>query len=236
MRLIQNSRYFNKKDMAVLVDAYPENILEDAAETQAHKQQIINYIAQFAALSKAETQAIIENLNVQTFKKGAVLLREGQYSPLCYFILKGCIRQYYLVDGEEKTTHFYSEGEPVSPYVGIFKRAPSKYYLSCVEDTVVSVGTPEDEKAFLQKFPKFETICRISTEEEIGKSQETVASLIINSPEERYLNLLKTRPHLLERVPQYQIASYLGLTPESLSRLRKRLSNRRTAVFLTQRQ
>jgi CRP-like cAMP-binding protein len=212
--------YFNKKDMAIQVDAYPDILLEDVVETRGYEQQIIKYVSQFVQLSPVETQAIIENLYVRTFKKGATLLREGQYSPLCYFILKGCVRKYYLVDGEEKTTHFYTEGEPISSYQGTFKRAPAKFYLSCVEDTI----------------PKFETVCRIATEEEVGKSQETIASLIINSPEERYLKLLKTRPHLLERVPQYQIASYLGLTPESLSRLRKRLLNRRTNVFLTQRQ
>lgn len=222
--------------MAIQVEFHPEIHLEHIVETQGYKQEIIKYITQFTALSDVEKQAITNSLTIRTFKKGTALLKEGQYSPLNYFILKGCIRQYYLVNGEEKTTRFYTEGEPISPYQGTFKRAPAKFYLSCVEDTVVSVGTPEDEKAFLQKFPKFETICRIATEEEIGKSQETVASYIINSPEERYLNLLKTRPHLLERVPQYQIASYLGLTPESLSRLRKRLLNRRTNVFLTQRQ
>jgi CRP-like cAMP-binding protein len=218
--------------MAIQVASYPEINLEHVVvEPHDYRQEIIKYIAQFVSLSDVEKQAITNILTIRAFKKGAVLLKEGQYSPLCYFILKGCIRQYYLVDGEEKTTHFYTEGEPVSPYVGIFKQTPSKYYLSCVEDTVVSVGTPENEKALFQKFPKFETVCRIATEEEVGKSQETVASYIINSPEERYLKLLKTRPHLLERVPQYQIASYLGLTPESLSRLRKRLLNRQSSRF-----
>ncbi len=74
-----------------------------------------------------------------------------------------------------------------------------------------------------QVFPHFESICRVAVEDELGKNQEKLASYIIKSPEERYLELLETRPDLLDRVPQYQLASYLGIKPESLSRIRKRI-------------
>jgi CRP-like cAMP-binding protein len=76
---------------------------------------------------------------------------------------------------------------------------------------------------FFQKFPHLEPASRMAVEEELGKSQDRLSNYIINSPEERYLQLLKTRPELLERVPQYQLASYLGVTPESLSRIRSRI-------------
>jgi Cyclic nucleotide-binding domain len=164
--------YFNKKDMAIQVDAYPDILLEDVVETRGYEQQIIKYVSQFVQLSPVEIQAIIENLYVRTFKKGATLLREGQYSPLCYFILKGCVRKYYLVDGEEKTTHFYTEGEPISSYQGTFKRAPAKFYLSCVEDTIVSVGIPEDEKAFLQKFPKLKRFAESRPKKKLVKAKK----------------------------------------------------------------
>jgi len=187
---------------------------------------ILQYIAAFKTLSEIETRAILDNLRVRTFEKGAILLREGQVSDLCYFVLQGCVRQYYLVDGVEKTTNFFTEGQPITSYEGTFKKAPSKFYLSCVEDSMLSVGTQEDEAALFQQFPQFEFICRLATEEELGKSQGKLAEFILSSPEERYLNLLKTRPDLLDRVPQYQLASYLGVAPESLSRIRKRISAR----------
>lgn len=187
------------------------------------EQQIIEYISKFAPLSDAEIQGILENIKIRMFKKGETLLREGQIASLCYFVLKGCVRQYYLVDGEEKTTHFYTEGQPIAPYEGTYKGKPSRFYLSCVEDSILTVGTPEAEAKLFEKFPHFEAISRLAVEEELGKSQERFSSYVINSPEERYLNLLKTRPDLLDRVPQYQLASFLGVTPESLSRIRKRI-------------
>lgn len=187
------------------------------------EQEIIQYISQFMPLSEAEAEAVVKNMKVKSFKKGAVLLKEGQVAKLCYFVLKGCIRQYFLVDGEEKTTNFFSEGQPVTSYEGTFKQKPSKFYLSCVEDSILSTSSPEDEAAFFEKFPQLKPAALMAMEEELGKSQGMLSSFILSSPEERYLSLLKTRPELLERVPQYQLASYLGVTPESLSRIRKRI-------------
>jgi len=185
--------------------------------------ELIQYITQFMPLSPIEAEEVAKTIKIKAFKKDAVILKEGQVAQLCYFVLKGCIRQYYLVDGVEKTTNFYTEGQPVTPYEGTFKRSPSKYYLACVEDTIVTTGTPEDEVAFFQKFPRLEPASRMAIEEELGKTQDALSTYILSSPEERYLNLLKTRPDLLDRVPQYQLASYLGVTPESLSRIRKRV-------------
>jgi CRP-like cAMP-binding protein len=185
--------------------------------------EIIKYISNFTTLSPAETQGILESIKVRFYKKGTILLKEGQVASLCYFILKGCIRQYYLIDGEEKTTNFYTEGQPVAPYEGSYKRNASKFYLTCLEDTILTVGTPEDEAKLFKLFPRFEAISRMALEEEFGKGQELMASYIISSPEERYLNLMQTRPELIDRVPQYHLASYLGIKPESLSRIRRRI-------------
>lgn len=196
----------------------PENGAPNTPE-----QEILRYISQFAALSDAEIKGIIDSLNIRTFTKGTLLLREGQISSLCYFVLKGCIRQYFLVDGEEKTTNFYTEGQPVTPYEGTFSRKPARFYLSCVEDCILSVGTPESEARLFEQFPQFKHVVRVAVEEELGKSRELASSYVLNTPTQRYQNLLETRPDLLDRVPQYQLASFLGITPESLSRIRRRV-------------
>ena len=187
------------------------------------EQEIIRYISQFTQLSQGEMEEIVRTMKFKTFKKGTILLKEGQIAKLCYFVLKGCIRQYFLVDGEEKTTNFYTEGQPVTPYEGTFKRAPSRYYRACVEDTTVTTSTPEDQAAFFEKLPRLEAVSYLAMEEELGKTQEQLTSFVLRSPEERYLYLLNTRPDLIDRVPQYQLASYLGVTAESLSRIRKRI-------------
>ncbi len=194
-----------------------------SGRTQSPEQEIIRYISQFTQLSQGEIEEIVRTMKFKTFKKGTILLKEGQIAKLCYFVLKGCIRQYFLVDGEEKTTNFYTEGQPVTPYEGAFKRAPSKFYLACVEDTTVTTSTPEDQVAFFEKLPRLEAVSYLAMEEEMGKTQEQLTSFVLRSPEERYLYLLNTRPDLLDRVPQYQLASYLGVTAESLSRIRKRI-------------
>lgn len=188
------------------------------------EEEILRYIAQFTTLSQGEAEEIVKTIKVKAFKKGAFLLKEGQVAKLCYFVLKGCVRQYFLVDGEERTTNFYTEGQPVTPYGGTFRQETSKYYLSCLEDTIVTVGSPEQEALFFAKFPRLEPVSRLAIEEELGKSQDQLSTFILSSPEERYRQLLATRPDLLERVPQYHLASYLGVKPESLSRIRKRIT------------
>jgi CRP-like cAMP-binding protein len=187
------------------------------------EQQLIRYISKFIPLKQTEIEQLLSAIKFQAFKKGALLLKEGQVAQICHFVLKGCVRQYYLADGIEKTTNFYTEGEPVAPYEGNFEGKPSKYYLECVEDCILTESAPGSEEAFFAMFPHLQPVRNAATEHEWSKSQERFTSFILNSPEERYLDLLNTRPDLLDRVPQYQLASYLGVTPESLSRIRKRI-------------
>jgi len=186
------------------------------------QQVLVDYMAEIAPMSDAEFDQIFELINIRSRQKGKVLLQEGQIGNTCYFVLRGCVRQYYLIDGVEKTTSFFTEGMPVNSTV-TFENKPSKFYLACNEDCVLIEGRPEDEQIFMEKMPRMEMLNRIGVEMELQKSQEKLADYILSSPEERYLNLLETRPDLLDRVPQYQLASYLGVTPESLSRIRKRI-------------
>jgi CRP-like cAMP-binding protein len=186
------------------------------------KNEIIKYLSKYIEITHELEEALLENTFIKSFKKGTILLKEGAISDECYFILKGCIRSYYLKDGEEKTSEIYTEEQAVTP-LGCGEKIPSKHFLECIEDTIVNVGTPDLEKRMNQKFPVLESLSLAFSEAVITKYQDTFAEFKMASPEERYLNLLKTRPDLIQRVPQHQIASYLGIKPESLSRIRKRL-------------
>jgi CRP-like cAMP-binding protein len=191
------------------------------------EDELLTLFLKFPSLTKEEVKAISENIIVRAVKKGTVLLKEGAVSKECYSVLKGCIRQYYIKEGDEKTTAFYTEGQSVSSFTSYINQTPSKHYLICVEDCSVTVGTKEKELQMITKFPKLAPIIRSEMEKNAGIAQEEMASFITSSPEERYLNLLENRPKLLNRVPQHQIASYLGMKPESLSRIRKRIVSKK---------
>ncbi|NBC83671.1 MAG: Crp/Fnr family transcriptional regulator [Bacteroidetes bacterium] len=187
------------------------------------QNRLFEYIEKFVSLTNDEKRAI-ETLNMfHEFKKGTVLLQEGQYSSDAYFVLNGCLRTYYIIDSEEKTTEFYTELEGISPKC-VLSKEPSEYFVSCVEDSIVTISNPDMENEIFEKFPKFETLCRIISEQLLAKNQNSFDEFKTSSPEKRYLNLLQNRPDLIQRVPQHQLASYLGITPQSLSRLRARLS------------
>ncbi|KAB2918252.1 MAG: Crp/Fnr family transcriptional regulator [Bacteroidetes bacterium] len=188
--------------------------------------ELISFLNSFDTLTDEEREAIAQNLVVKSYKKGEVLLREGELCDECFFLLKGCLRQYYLTDNDEKTTAFYTEGQAAVSVASYATQTPSKHFVACVEDTTVIVGNLGQEEKMYAKFPKLLTITRSMIEEDYGKTQEDFAAFITSSPEKRYLDLLSNRPELLQRVPQHQIASYLGITPESLSRIRKRVAQK----------
>lgn len=183
------------------------------------------FLAKHIVLSEEEKALLIDLSIFKVYKKGAVLLKEGEFAKESYTVLSGCIRQYYMQDGDEKTTAFYIEEESVSPE-SLINNEPSTYYLSCEQDTTALIWTQEMEQVVFDKFPKFETLCRKLSEKELAKSQASFAQYINSTPEERYTELMQKRPELFSKVPQYQIASYLGVTPESLSRIRKRKISR----------
>ncbi|WP_208602977.1 Crp/Fnr family transcriptional regulator [Pedobacter steynii] len=183
---------------------------------------LFDFISKYVSLTDEEKNAIL-SLNIfRSIKKGTTLLKEGQKSKDSYFVLKGCIRTYYVLDSEEKTTAFYTEMEALTPPC-VISKTPSEYYVSCIEDTILTVSNSDMEVEINSKFPKFETICRILAEELLAKQQIDFDEFKTSSPEQRYLNLIQKRPDLLQRVPQHQLASYLGVKPQSLSRLRARI-------------
>lgn len=188
---------------------------------------LIEFVTKFKVLDAEETRMIVDNIRVEAYKKGTVLLQEGDFSGKCYFVLKGCVRQFCTVEGEEKTVAFLTEEQAVVSFSSYAQQIPSKHSYACLEDCVLIEGDPENEREMYQRLPKLEAIVRSMMEQDFGKTQEAFASFITSSPERRYLNLLETRPDLLQRVPQHQLASYLGVTPESLSRIRKRLLQKR---------
>jgi CRP-like cAMP-binding protein len=199
-----------------------ESATDDSNKNKTMENILFDFISKYVSLTEDEKNALISLDLFHSVEKGTVLLKEGQKSQESYFVLKGCIRVYYIIDGEEKTTAFYTELDALTPH-RVLNKAPSDYFISCVEDSIILVSNPDMEVEMNSKFPKFEIMCRILSEELLAKQQINFDEFKTSSPEQRYLNLLQKRPDLIQRVPQHQLASYLGIKPQSLSRLRARI-------------
>ena len=188
--------------------------------------KFVQHFSKISPLSAEEAAAIEASMRVETFKKGTMLLREGQVQVSSYFILEGCIREYLLIDGEEKTTNFFTEEQWVISLSNFNTPSLATHNLVCAEDTSVSIGNEREAQEMFKRFPRFETISRAVVEAAFAEQKQALTAYLTDSPEQRYLKLLNSRPDLFQRIPQYQLASYLGVKPESLSRIRKRLNQK----------
>jgi CRP-like cAMP-binding protein len=187
---------------------------------------LFDFISKYISLTEEEKNVLISLDLFRTVKKGTIILKEGQNSNESYFVLQGCIRTYYVIDSEEKTTAFYTEMDVLTPPC-VVSKTPSEYYVSCIEDSILLVSNSDMEAEVNCKFPKFEVMCRRLSEELLAKERIDFDEFKTSSPEQRYLNLLQKRPDLIQRVPQHQLASYLGIQPQSLSRLRARIQEKK---------
>lgn len=193
-------------------------------DLQEVKNTIESQSQQF--LTKEEAAFISNYIKVIKVKKGEFLLRERQIAKNCYYIYKGCVREFFLKDGEEITTEFYTVGDAITDDLSKLNNVPSKVNWECSVDCIFSVVPGEIEREMYKRFPRLEALCRIEAEKKLGGYKQALSTYLVATPEERYENLRQTRPDLLELVPQYHIASYLGVKPESLSRIRKKLLTR----------
>ncbi|RPD50532.1 Crp/Fnr family transcriptional regulator [Paracnuella aquatica] len=190
------------------------------------EQKILDYISKYVVLTDEDKASIMQDLPYKTLSKGTHLLKEGQVSKECYFNVQGLIRQYELVDGAERTTDFYTEGEAVVAFHSASNKVPSTFNWVCEEETTVVIGRLDKTPELYARNPKLEQMSGLFISREFGKYQELSASFITLTPEQRYVQLLQKRPQLVHRVPQYTLASYLGIQPETLSRIRRRLSQK----------
>ncbi|MFZ3590562.1 Crp/Fnr family transcriptional regulator [Bacillus sp. DJP31] len=188
------------------------------------KRILFDYMSRFTSLKEDEQQAIAGEIVIETFKKGTVLLKQGDVPTKCFFVLKGCVRQYSIDEmGKEITSNFYTEEQAIAIFNQHKQDKSSEYTFTCLEDSVLVVGDLYTEKDMYNKYSQLESITRKMIEESFGQVQEEFAAFMASTPEKRFKALLLRRPYLIDRVPQHQLASYLGITPESLSRIKKRV-------------
>lgn len=185
--------------------------------------RLLKHFLHYGQLSEDEIAAIDSTMDIRHVTKGTLLLQEGQSSNEVYFVLEGIIRQFYLVDGAEKTSDFFTEEQWVLSENNFSGKQASGQYLECCSDCVLMVGNSTKGEDLYALYPNLGTISRKLMEAVFIQQQAKLEAFVTGNPQSRYLNLLKNNPGLFQRVPLYQIASYIGVTPESLSRIRRRI-------------
>lgn len=152
------------------------------------------------------------------------LVRVGDISHEAYFINKGAARLYFEKEGEEVSANFMFENNFIASLESFLLQTPSRQAIDTLEECELLVMSKQRLDELTLAYPKFHIFSKAIAEMAFIMLQRRASSFILDSPEERYMNMLKQRPEILERVPQHMIASYLGVTPVSLSRIRKRIS------------
>jgi CRP-like cAMP-binding protein len=159
----------------------------------------------------------------QTIPAKTILLREGDISRNAYFIKDGCLRLWFNNKGKDVTFQFFFENEAVSSIESFRSGEPSLFSIESIEPaTVVIISKKNFEKMFISD-PEYAGVVQEALVKRMSHYSRLFMSYIKNTSEERYRELLKNSPHIIKRVPQHYIASYLGITSVSLSRIRNRV-------------
>ncbi len=186
-----------------------------------------NNLQKYVALSEPDSERLCSKLIVRQLKRKELFCREGQVCKSVAFVNKGCLRYFYLNGGEEQTGQFFFENGWYTDYESFLTGYPSKQNIQALEPTELLLLSKKDLYELYESIPAFERFGRVMAENAYLGSRKNNVALLTLSPEERYLQLIAERPKLIERIPLKYIASYLGIKPESLSRIRKRLFDSR---------
>lgn len=151
-----------------------------------------------------------------------ILLQEGQISRTMFFIEKGCLRTWVNHDGKEITTQFFFEGDRVASIESFRTNQPSLYSIESLEPGILQTISQQDFQNALENLPEIKKELEEHLLRRLLHTQKLFYSYLKNNPQKRYEELIEEHPHIIQRIPQHYIASYLGITPVSLSRIRNR--------------
>lgn len=188
---------------------------------------IPQHIAKHIQLTQEETDYFISILQIKRLRKKQYLVQEGDVCRYESFVNKGCLRAYHVDEkGQEHVAQFAIEDWWISDMYSFLTGTPARFNVDALEDSeLLCIDKPSLEELYIQ-VPKFERFFRIILQNAFIAQQQRIIANMSKGAEERYLDFINRYPQLEQRVPQHQIASYLGITPESLSRIRKQLAEK----------
>ena len=186
---------------------------------------LIDYFNKLLPLDEAEESIVKEVFKERRVKRRQFILQEGDVSKLNTFIVEGCFKMYMIDEnGKEHNLQFAIENWWVGDIGSFHTEQPSKLYIEAIENSIILQIIKEDQLKLFVEYPKFNRIFRVLTENALVSAQRRILQNISSTAEERYLDFMERRPYFFNRISNVQIASYLGITPEFLSTIRKRLA------------
>ena len=187
-------------------------------------EPIINYFSNILPLDGYEIDAVKKVIKERKIKRRQFILQEGEVCKLNTFVVEGCFRMYFVDEkGKEHNIQFAVENWWIGDIGSFHSEEPSKLNIEAIENSVILQIKKQDQLDLFKNHPKFNQIFRVFTENALVAIQNRVLQNISSTAEERYLDFVKRYPYFFNRISNVQIASYLGVTPEFLSTIRKKL-------------
>jgi len=194
--------------------------------TNMTNDNILNLMRQITGFSDAELELVMKYFEVKNIKKKTILLKAGDTAQELYFIVSGCMRLFYEKDGADISAYFFTDMMFAGAYDSFASRKPSRHSIETSEDCQILTISYKGWQQLFIELPKMNGLVLKIIEERFISLHKLYTSLILDTPEERFINLQNERPDILQRIPQHQIATFLGVTPVSLSRIRNRLTKK----------
>ena len=188
-------------------------------------ESLLYSIKNLITLSPAETTIVTSLFKEKKYKKGDFFLAEGKICNQVGFVVRGLLRYYINHDGEEKTYAFSQENNFVCNYESFLPQSPSSKIIQALEDCDLLVISHADLQTLYSKVREGERFGRLAIEFVFLQLLKDINSFYTETPELRYERFLKNHADLQQRISQYHIASFVGVKPQSLSRIRKRISS-----------
>jgi len=199
--------------------------MENSNSQATAVQPLIDYFDSLLPLTNEEKELVISKFHPHLYRKRQYALQHGDICQHFHFVVRGCLRLYKVdLEGAVHVLQFATENYWILDLSSFHRLKPSQLDIDALEDTVVLRITHGDLIDLYNKASKFHRIFRVLLENHFMQQQERIAQLFSSTAEERYQSFLEDYPHLQNRLAQVQIASYLGVTPEFLSRIRSKMA------------
>ncbi|WP_431212631.1 Crp/Fnr family transcriptional regulator [Puia sp. P3] len=190
--------------------------------------RLYSYLTKITPQISEESWRLIQTVfKSGRYRRNEMILQPGSTCDHIWFINHGIVEKFHIIDGKEQVNDLVVEGDFFSDFNSFLFRIPSDLGIRALEDTATLMVSYNDVQSLYANMPEADRIGRLTAERMLVSQAKRIEQLTLLSPEQRYRSFLANHPHILQRIPLYLVASYLSLTPESLSRIRSRIKSSR---------